>query len=342
MDEPTSCLTLTETQRLLEVMGELRSQGVSIIYISHRLGEVHQIADRVVVLRDGKNAGNLSRGQITHDAMVRLMVGRDLDKFYDGRGGGRTDGEGSGPRRNGLGVSSLRTTAFPGHAVSFEVRRGEILGFAGLVGAGRSEVARALFGIDPRRGGTLTLDGRPLQIASSRDAISHGIFLVPEDRRHCGLVAEMTVVENMTLPDLWTYTLGGLIRPGAEREVARRQCHALSVKTPSVDTTVANLSGGNQQKVVLGKWLSMRPQAMIFDEPTRGIDVGAKAEIYRLIRALATGGVAVMMISSELEEVLHVSDRIAVMHEGRLMGVLARRECTEEKVMQLAVGRDLN
>ena len=355
MDEPTSCLTLAETERLLQVVRELRSQGVSIIYITHRLGEIRRCADRVFALRDGRNTGMLAGREITHDNMVRLMIGRELNDYYDGGRSGRTlaapcetaalsgAAEGEGTRAAAgdwaaLRVRNLRTRAFPAHSVSFDVARGEIVGFAGLVGAGRSEVAQAIFGVDEALEGKVVLDGRELAVRSPRDAIDNGMYLVPEDRRNCGLIMEMTVVENMTLPALWRYTLAGLINRDAERSVAQRQCQVLGVKTPSIHTPVLNLSGGNQQKVVLGKWLSMRPRVMIFDEPTRGIDVGAKAEIYRLIRQLAAAGVAIMMISSEMEEILGVSDRVVVMHEGAVTGILPRGECSEEVIMHLAVG----
>jgi ribose transport system ATP-binding protein len=330
MDEPTSCLTLSETERLLATVRDLRAQGVSVIYISHRLAEVARCADRVVVLRDGRNAGSLSREQISHQAMVRLMVGRDLQDWYV---------HGAGEKQRGyFEVRGLRTLARPHCEVNFDVGRGEVLGLAGLVGAGRSEVAQAIFGVDAADRGEVRLEGRPVCIRRPRDAIRAGIYLVPEDRRRTGLVTEMTVRENITLPDLWRYTLCGLVRRGRETAIAAAQCAALTVKTPSVETQVLNLSGGNQQKVVLAKWLALEPKVLIFDEPTRGIDVGAKAEVYRLMRALADRGVAILMISSEMEEVLGVSDRVAVMHEGTITGILAREQCTEEAIMHLAVG----
>ena len=332
MDEPTSSLTLSETDRLLATVRELRAQGVSIIYISHRLAEVGECADRVVVLRDGRNAGDLSRAEISHQAMVRLMVGRDLQDWY-------VHGDRSPRRPPGyFQVRGLRTRAHPECEISFDVGRGEVLGLAGLVGAGRSEVAQAIFGVDPPVAGEIRIDGRPVRIRHARDAIDAGIYLVPEDRRKAGLVTEMTVRENVTMPGLWRYTVAGLISHAKEAAAAQVQCEALRVKTPSTETQVMNLSGGNQQKVVLAKWLALAPKVLIFDEPTRGIDVGAKAEIYRLMRDLAAAGVAIVMISSELEEVLGVSDRVAVMHEGALTGILRRAECTEEAIMHLAVG----
>jgi ribose transport system ATP-binding protein len=331
MDEPSSCLTLSETERLLATVRELRGQGVSVIYISHRLAEVERCADRVVVLRDGRNAGELPREKISHQAMVRLMVGRDLQDWYV---------PGSGRAEAGyFQVREMRTRAYPHRAVSLDVGKGEVLGLAGLVGAGRSELAEAVFGVEQARGGEVLLEGKPVRVRSPRDAIDAGIYLVPEDRRRTGLVAEMTVRENITMPGLRELAVAGLTRTGRESALARRQCEALGVRTPSVETRVMNLSGGNQQKVVLAKWLAMRPRVLIFDEPTRGIDVGAKGEIYRLIRSLADSGVAILMISSDMEEVLGVSDRVAVMHEGAIAGVLPRAQCTEEAVMHLAVGR---
>ena len=330
MDEPTSSLTLTETARLLEVVKDLRAHGVAVIYISHRLGEVKEIADRAVVLRDGANAGELAREEITHDRMVRLMVGRDIESFYQHPVGER--------RPRYLEVESLRTARYPDKQVKFDVGRGEILGLAGLVGAGRSEAAQAIYGVDPAVESRLMLDGRPLRIRSSQDAIRHGIYLVPEDRRTAGLITDMPIRENVTLPALGRYAPAGLISFERERVGSKEVCGRLNVKAPSVEVRAANLSGGNQQKVVLAKWLALEPKVLIFDEPTRGIDVGAKAEIYELMRKLAESGVAIVMISSDMEEVINVSDRVAVMHEGRVTGVLERAECTEENIMRLAVG----
>jgi ribose transport system ATP-binding protein len=331
LDEPTSALTLAETDRLLETVADLRGQGVSIIYISHRLGEIERCADRVVALRDGQNAGELERGEIDHENMVRLMVGRELRDLY-------VPGTGQA-REKRLEVRGLRTAARPRHKVSFAAYGGEILGIAGLVGAGRSELAQAIFGVDPILEGEMLLDGAPITIRSARDAIRAGIYLVPEDRRRTGLITTMPIRENVTLPGLRRYAPGGLIRRDREAAAARAQVDALRIKTPSIDTLAANLSGGNQQKVVLSRWLALEPKVLIFDEPTRGIDIGAKAEIYRLMRELADRGVAIIMISSDMEEVLGVSDRVAAMHEGAIAGVLPRGELSEEAVMNLCVGR---
>jgi ribose transport system ATP-binding protein len=333
MDEPTSSLTLTETNRLLELVCELSSQGVSIIYISHRLGEIDECADRVVVLRDGKNAGELPHGEASHDKLVSLMVGREVKSFYAGRQASTNKGK--------FKARNLRSRLHSQQLVSFDAARGEILGFAGLVGAGRSEMARVIVGLDACAEKELYLDEQPLEVRAPRDAIERGIYLVPEDRRAEGLVVEMTVRENITLPSLGRMARMGLIQAQREREVAARQVEALRVKTASLETPVVTLSGGNQQKVALAKWLAMQPQVMILDEPTRGIDVGAKAEIYQLMRSLAAQGTVILMISSDMEEILHVSNRVAVMHEGRISGVLERPDCTEENIMQLAVGKTI-
>jgi ribose transport system ATP-binding protein len=333
MDEPTSSLTAVETQRLLQIVGELRAQGICVIYISHRLAEVKQVADRVVVLRDGKNAGVLRGGEIHHDRMIQLMVGRDRVSSLVPRVAG-TRGLTPSPSFE---LQEFRTAAFPEHDISLAVKPGEILGVAGLVGAGRTELARAVFGVDRPLAGCVTRAGQPLAIRSPRDAITQGIYLIPEDRRNLGLVTEMTIRENVTLPALHDYSSGGLIRRSSEDVAAKKVCEALRVKTASIEMKAANLSGGNQQKVVLAKWLSLNPKLIFFDEPTRGIDVAAKAEIYQLMRKLADEGVAIVMISSDMEEILANSDRVAVMREGQLTGVLARAECSEEAIMRLAV-----
>jgi ribose transport system ATP-binding protein len=329
MDEPTSSLTLAETRSLLAVVKDLRARGVSIVYISHRLGEVKEIADRVVALRDGRNAGELARGEIEHDRMVRLMIGRDLELQH------REATLRSGAR---LAVRNLRTGAYPQEAVSFEIGAGEILGFAGLVGAGRSELARVLFGVEPALAGTITLDERVLAMRLPADAIASGIFLVPEDRRKCGCITSMSVRENMTLASLRDLLRGGFIDGAAERATAQRLREEFSVKCADLAQPLALLSGGNQQKVILAKWLSRAARLMIFDEPTRGVDVGAKAEIFEFIHQLAARGVAVMLISSDMEEIIGQSDRIIVMHEGAVAGTLGRADFSEEAIMRLAVG----
>jgi len=333
MDEPTSSLTLSETRRLLEIVNDLKSHRVSVIYISHRMHEVEKIADRAVVLRDGKNAGEIEAGEITHQRMVQMMVGRDLKDFFK-----VTRENGTGDRTEGFAVRRLRTLRYPKHNIAFSVGKGEVLGFAGLVGAGRSEVARAIFGVDEAIEVEVTLNDIVLRIKDPQDAITHGIYLVPEDRRQCGLIVDFNVRENISLPNLESYSTAKLINRARETSAAQDACKAINIKTPSTEMRAANLSGGNQQKVALAKWLTFSPRVLIFDEPTRGIDVGAKAEIYQLIRKLAAEGASVIVISSEMEEVLGISDRIAVMHEGRLTGVLERSQFSEEAVMRLATG----
>jgi ribose transport system ATP-binding protein len=334
MDEPTSSLTLSETERLLLVMSELRTDGVSIIFISHRLNEVKYCADRVVVLRDGRMVGALARAEVKPEAMIRLMIGRDLKSLYIPPQ--------APPGAPALEIMDFRTTAFPDHPVSLTLRRGEILGLAGLVGAGRTELARAVFGVDRPVGGHLKIDGQPVAIRSPRDAIDRSLFLVPEDRKAAGLHLDFSLAENISLPDLRRYSPAMLISAAAEDKNAELLKRRLNIKAFDVTTEVGTLSGGNQQKIVLAKWLSMKPSIIIFDEPTRGIDVGAKSEIYHLMRNLADSGVAVLMISSDMEEVIGVSDRMAVMHEGAISGFLERDRFSEHNVLQLAVGKHLN
>jgi ribose transport system ATP-binding protein len=337
MDEPTSSLMLSETRRLLEIIKDLKRQNVSIIYISHRMHEVEEIADRAVVLRDGKNAGVLQRNEISHERMVRMMVGRDLKEFF------KSDvakGRSAVTNGNGFIVRRLRTLRYPNHTITFDVAPGELLGIAGLVGAGRSEVARAIFGVEEAIETEVALDGKTLRITEPQDAISNGIYLVPEDRRLSGLIVDFNVRENISLPNLDSYSSAKIINRSKEAKASVDAVKAINIKTPTPEMRAANLSGGNQQKVVLAKWLTFRPRVLIFDEPTRGIDVGAKAEIYELIRNLAAKGVSVIVISSEMEEVLGISDRIAVMHEGRLTGILNRAQFSEEAVMRLATGTE--
>ena len=331
MDEPTSSLTLSETNRLHEIVRGLRADGVGVVYISHRLGEVRAVADRAIVLRDGANVGSLAREELTHDNMVRLMVGRDIAPHVHSPGiiAGRDEC---------FRIEGFRTTRYPQQTVSFGVSRGEILGIAGLVGAGRSEVAQAIFGVERPLTGRVLLDGSAIEIADPAAAIRQGLFLVPEDRRIAGLVLDFSVRENVTLPALGRYATHGLVSVAKERVGASAICNQLHVKASSIEIKTANLSGGNQQKVVLAKWLALGPKVLIVDEPTRGIDVGAKAEIYTLLRDLTRAGVAIVMISSDMEEILNMSDRVAVMHEGAITGTLSRAECTEERIMTLAVG----
>jgi ribose transport system ATP-binding protein len=332
MDEPTSSLTQKETEQLYQVIDGLKAAGVSVLYISHRLAEVKRVADRVTVLRDGRHAGELAKGEITHDNMVRLMVGRDLKQFYPKVHRGGTGGEAV------LSLKGVRFAGGPDAPVSLEVRAGEILGMAGLVGAGRTELSEAVFGVRKLAGGQLLLDGKPVRIHSPADAIAAGVLLVPEDRRLHGLILPESVGFNLSLPNLDRLASALGVKRREEAALHRTWIDRLRVKTPSAAQPVGLLSGGNQQKVVYGKWLARGPKVLILDEPTRGVDVGAKAEIYALIDELAGKGVAVWMITSDMEELLGMSDRVAVMHEGRVAGELAGARLTEEAVMQLATG----
>lgn len=329
MDEPSATLTDHELENLFALIRRLKADGVSIIYISHRLEEIFEIADRVTVLRDGafvaaKNVADTDRSDI-----IRMMVGRELCETFP-----KQQAE-AGPVA--LEVKGLTRVGII-EDINLSVRQGEILGIAGLVGAGRTEVARAIFGADPIDSGQVLIDGRPVDIRSPRHAISLGIGLVTEDRKALGLVLGMAVRENISLANLNILTRLGFINRGKERKVAEGYVEDILIKTPSIEQAVQNLSGGNQQKVVLAKWLFTKSKALIFDEPTRGIDVGAKTEIYQLMNRLTETGVAIIMISSELPEVLGMSDRILVMHEGRIAGELSRHEATQEKIMRLATG----
>ena len=330
MDEPTSSLSQHETEQLFKVIKDLASKNVAIVYISHRLSEVRELADRVTVLRDGDNAGELFRQETTHDNMVRLMVGRDISKYYALE-----------PRSHGavaLKVDKVRTIQNPKHALSFEIKSGEIVGVAGLVGAGRTEMLQTLFGVMPALDGSMEVQGHSVVIRSPIQAIQNGLALVPEDRKQQGLVLEMAVRENMSLASLGRDQNKGFLNHRREQDISREMVAEMKIKTPSDLQEVQYLSGGNQQKVVLGKWLAMKPRVLFLDEPTRGIDVGAKQDIYKLMEKLAEEGVAILFVSSEMEEIIGMSDRAIVMHEGKLTGTLMRDELTEESVMQLATG----
>jgi ribose transport system ATP-binding protein len=328
MDEPTSSLTAGETETLLSLIKDLRAKNVGIVYVSHRLDEVKAIADRVVAFRDGKNAGNLAKDEISSDRMVQLMVGRDIEANQAKR---------SEHDETRLEVRNLRTSRYPAHEVSFSVAKGEIVGMAGLVGSGRTEVVQAICGVTKRVSGAITLDGEPVKASSPKHSIRQGLFLAPEDRRQEGLITEMRIRENITLPALNDYSSAGLISKTKERTVANKMSDQLRIKAPTIESNVRDLSGGNQQKVVLAKWLSLKPKCLVLDEPTRGIDVGARAEIYGLIRQLAEQEVAVLVVSSDMEEVIGISDRVVVMHEGRVSGVLQGDAVSEENIMSLAV-----
>lgn len=331
MDEPTSSLSQHETERLFEVVKDLRSRGVSVIYISHRLGEVKELADRVTVFRDGMNAGHLNGDGITHNRMVQLMVGRDVSQYYAK--------EPHEPGDVAIEVRELETPANPGHRLSFSVRSGEIVGVAGLVGAGRTELLQVLFGVDAPLSGRIIIAGRERSFRSPVNAIDAGVALVPENRKLQGLVVEMALQQNIGLAGLRKHKRsGGFLNRQQENSDTAEMIRRLRIKTPSDQQIVQYLSGGNQQKVVLGKWLTMKPKVLLLDEPTRGIDVGARHEIYSLMEELARQGIAILFVSSEMEEILGMSDRALVMHEGRITGELQRDQLSEEAVMQLATG----
>jgi ribose transport system ATP-binding protein len=330
MDEPTSSLSQRETERLFILVKQLREKGLCVVFISHRMVEVMELSDRVIVLRDGKNSGEIpERSAITREKIVHLMVGRDLhlpEKTH------------SPAKEVLLEVKNLSTQRFPQEKVSFQLRAGEVVGVAGLVGAGRTELARTLFGIDARQAGEVILAGKPLKINSPRDAMRAGIALVPEDRKQQGVFLEMAIRDNMVACCLPSFQFAGFMRDGAINQNARIQRERLQVRTTDIFKPVGQLSGGNQQKVAIAKWLPLAPKVFILDEPTRGVDVGAKSEIYQVIETMAREGAAVLMISSELEELLRVADRVLVMHEGRLTADLSREELSEERIMRHATG----
>ena len=329
MDEPTSSLSEAESVRLFEVIHDLRKDGVSILYISHRLAEVQKLSDRVTVLRDGENAGDLDRADVNHDSLVKLMVGREVSRFYSRQP--HTPGDAA------IVVRDLVTSAWPEHRLSLTARAGEIVGIAGLVGAGRTELLRTLFGIDQPLAGQVLTNGRAVRSNSPADAIRAGIALVPEDRKQQGVLLDMAIRQNIGLPGLRQHgRAAGFLNFSAEADDSATMMSKLRVKAPDDEQLVRNLSGGNQQKVVLSKWLALRPRVLLLDEPTRGIDVGAKQEIYELMDELAAEGLAVLFVSSEMEEIIGMSDRAIVMHEGRITGELSREDLTEEAVMQLA------
>ncbi len=334
MDEPTSSLSLRESERLFEVIHDLRDKGVSVIYISHRLGEVKELADRVVVFRDGENAGMLERNEVDHDAMVRMMVGREVSQFYQ-----RTEHD---LGEVVLSVRGLRSMEHRENELNFEVRAGEVVGVAGLVGAGRSEMLAALFGARPALGGDVLVAGKGGLPRSPRESLGRGLALVPEDRKGQGLILDMAVKENMSLASLRRDSKGPFLNTDKEEELVADMTSALSVKTPGSWQLARFLSGGNQQKIVLAKWLALKPKVLLLDEPTRGIDIGAKEEIYLLMEKFAREGMAVLFVSSEMEEIMGMADRTLVMHEGRITGELARENFSEEAIMELATGGNIN
>lgn len=329
LDEPTSSLTISETNRLLAVVRQLSAEGVAVLFITHRLAEIEEVASRVVALRDGCNAGELKHDEINKDHMVRMMIGRDVTQFYE-----KTDHV---PGKPVLEATALRTKANPHYALDLCLRAGEIHCITGLVGAGRTELARALFCIDPIEGGSIEVEGKVLSEHTVPEAIAAGISLVPEDRKAEGLFLDFTILENIAMPSHGVLSKNGFVDSTAETTMANASKQKLQIKMAGLRSAVAELSGGNQQKVVLAKWLAMDPKVIILDEPTRGIDIGAKAEVYRLMQDLAAQGVALLIISSDMEEVIGIADRVTVMCRGRISGVLARNELTEENILRLAV-----
>jgi len=333
MDEPTASLSHHETRILLDLIKQLRTQNIGIVYISHRLEELFELADRVTVLRDGATVGTAPIAEVTREWLVRKMVDRDLNELYAVSASHAT-------REVVLEVRNLALHANDSapakiRDISFAVHRGEILGIAGLVGSGRTEIMEMIFGMRPCSGEVL-IEGKRVTIARPHDAIAHGIGFVTEDRKGQGLIAGMSVRENFSLTHLETYSPFQFVRRAAEETRCREFVRTLGVKTPSIEQKVVNLSGGNQQKVVLAKWVARHPRVLIVDEPTRGIDIGAKAEVHALLGRLAAQGIAIIAISSDLQEVLAISDRILVVREGRLNGTFERADATQERVMAAA------
>ncbi|MED0672523.1 sugar ABC transporter ATP-binding protein [Aneurinibacillus aneurinilyticus] len=329
MDEPTAALTDREIEALFNVMRELRSQGVGIVYVSHRMEEIFAMCDRISVLRDGIFVGTETIKETDLDTVVRMMVGRQLGERF--------------PERNtAIGEERLRVEELSDGEIisniSFFARRGEVLGIAGLMGSGRTEIARTLFGVSEKQTGKVFLDGKEVRIRKPDDAIAHGIAFVTEDRKAQGLVLGLSVRENIALTNLNALSQNGVMSGAKEEQLVRDMIQRLNIKASSGEQTVKSLSGGNQQKVVIGKWLGIMPKVLILDEPTRGVDIGAKKEIYNIMNQLTAEGVTIIMISSELPEILGMSDRILVMHEGRLAAIMDKTQATQEKIMHAATG----
>ncbi|MBS1799180.1 MAG: sugar ABC transporter ATP-binding protein [Acidobacteria bacterium] len=333
LDEPTALLSDREVANLFRIVHQLREQGVGMVYISHRLEEIEQIADRVTVLRDGSTIDCRETKGVKRDEMIAMMVGRSVASIFPKR---------SVPIRNTvLSVSNFSNRDLGLHDISFSVRGGEILGFSGLVGSGRTELAKTLFGMTPGDS-AISIAGQPVHITSPRQAIDLGIGYLPEDRRQHGLIMEMDIASNITMASPKEVSRWGFIDRGKEQGVAKRYVSDLQVKTSSTSTPAMNLSGGNQQKVALARWLATKPQLMILDEPTQGVDVAAKAEIHHLISQMAEDGVAIILISSELPEILGMCDRVAVFHEKTIVQILDRKDTAQEKIMALAFGHSLD
>ncbi len=328
MDEPTSSLTDTETAMLMKIIRRLRDEGVAIVFISHRMNEIFEISDEIAVMRDGEMVQHMITGEVDEQQVIAAMVGRDVNDIFHKEEAPIGDVV--------LEVKNLSTRNFL-KDISFNVRAGEIVGFAGLVGAGRSEVMRALFAVDPRESGEIFINGKPVEIKSTVDALRAGMGFVPEDRKEQGLILKQTIRANASLAALDSVADGWFINRKKEKGLSDEYVSKLKVKTPSIEQLIMNLSGGNQQKVVIAKWMATHPKVLILDEPTRGIDVGAKKEIHTLMSELAKQGVAIIMISSELPEVLGMADRIYVMHDGRIKGEIDRAEASQEAIMKMAI-----
>ncbi len=330
MDEPTSSLASAETERLFDLVGRLKARGVTLVYVSHRLEEIFRLCDRVTVLRDGRHIETANVADMTMGTVVQKMIGRPVEQYFP-------EHLDSKPGRERLRLEGLTS---PGRFrdINLTVRAGEVVGLAGLVGAGRSEIARAIFGLDPKVTGRIFVEGREVRISSPRQAMSLGIGLLPEDRKTQGLVLSMGGRANLSLPILNRLSRLGFVRAGQEKSLTRRYFDRLRVRTPHMDAPVWSLSGGNQQKIAMAKWLASECGILLIDEPTRGVDVGAKAEIHGLIDELAREGAAILLISSELPEVLNLSTRIVVLREGRQMGELSRAEAGQESLMRLMAG----
>lgn len=331
LDEPTAVLTASEAENLFEIILRLKNEGKSIIYISHRMEEIFRLSDRVTVMKDGAVTGTVESGAVTNDDIINLMIGRTLGDMFPEKS--------RKPGKIVLEAKDLRR-GNKVKGVSFNVKSGEVLGIFGLVGAGKTETARLLFGADKMDGGAILIDGKEMRITTPKTAMKAGISYVSEDRKGQGVILDMSVRENITMPMLENYTFGpGIVKAAKEKADVLQSIEKLNVKTESTETKVQNLSGGNQQKVSIAKWIDMDSKVIILDEPTRGVDVGAKVEIYKLIHSLARGGLAVILISSEMIEVIGMSDRVLVLHEGRIRGELSGNEISESNIISCAIGR---
>ncbi len=330
MDEPSAPLTITEVEAMYEIVDRLKAEGVTILYISHRMEEIFRLSDRVSVIRDGKYITTLNTADTNKQELIKLMVGRELNETYPAR-----------EAAPGETIMQLKNVSGNGvKDISFDVRRGEILGLGGLVGAGRTELAQLIFGSERMTSGEIVYKGEPLQVKSCEQAIKAGISMIPEDRKRHGVILDMTIKENATMPCLGRISRRGVLSEQKQIDVTKTYEKSLRIKTPSINQLVKNLSGGNQQKVVLAKWLAMDPDVIIFDEPTRGIDVGAKQEIYEIMNDLANQGKAIIMISSDMEELIGMSDRIIVLCKGRMAGSLSKEEISQESILMKAAGAE--